>query len=135
MNNRELKFRVWSLTEKCFIHNFFISNGFSQVWKIEGEIDSLEVYPLPDVIVQQFTGLFDKNNIPIYEGDILKYEYSQAECSSFALQESTLRFHDLYVVEYRDAAFRYKELKYGDISEDNLSMVVVGNIFLNPELI
>ena len=135
MNSRELKFRVWNKNAKDFIRDggnrivYFDLINFSYYCSVNRSEN------LNDFVVQQFTGLFDKNNVPIYEGDILKYEYSQAECSSFAAQESILRFHDLYVVEYRDAAFRYKELKYGDISEDNLSMVVIGNIFQNPELI
>ena len=135
MNNRELKFRLWNKNAKDFIKDggnrivYFDLINFSYYCSVN------RLENLNDLIIQQFTGLFDKNNVPIYEGDILKYEYSQAECSSFAAQESTLRFHDLYVVEYRDGAFRYKELKYGDISEDNLSMVVIGNIFQNPELI
>ena len=135
MNNRTQQHRIYNKNAKDFVRDggnrivYFDLINFSYYCSVN------RLENLNDFIVQQFTGLFDKNNVPIYEGDILKYEYSQAECYSFAAQESTLRFHDLYVVEYRDAAFRYKELKYGDISEDNLSMVVVGNIFQNQNLI
>lgn len=152
-NMRKLEFRVWSLTEKCFIHNFFISNGFSQVWKIDGEIDSLEVYPLPDVVVQQFTGLFDKNNVPIYEGDIIRHGCTTQEYES--------------VVSYKTPSFIAKTFFYRrnrglsatldswdvmwekkgiDAFNDGYYMgdrtftgenylEVIGNIFLNPELI
>ena len=135
MNNRIIKFRLWNKNAKDFVSGVQDATDHFDLIKLSIYLRSARIFCLDDFVVQQFTGLFDKNNVPIYEGDILKYEYTQAECSSFAMQESSLKFDDLYVVEYRDGAFRYKELKYGDISEDCFTMKVIGNIFQNQDLL
>lgn len=131
---RELKFRIYNKNAKDFVGGCDNDIGHFNLINLSLYLRSAGIFCLDDFIIQEFSGLFDKNNVPIYEGDILRYEYTQAECSSFAMQEGPLKFDDLYVVEFRDGAFRYKELKYGDISGDNLSMIVVGDIFSDPEL-
>ena len=58
MNNREIKFRVWDkLLNKFIPWNCFIP------------FDNDREY-----IIQQYTGLKDKDGQEIYEGDIIQYE-------------------------------------------------------------
>lgn len=65
---RELKFRAWYKTEKKMIYN--IQNEFEE--RVELGMDCFSDYLNNDnFIVNQFTGLTDKEGKEIYEDDIL----------------------------------------------------------------
>jgi uncharacterized phage protein (TIGR01671 family) len=67
-----MKFRVWSKNEKKFLDTddcFLSGNGKLYVYdNMDGNI----IKAPNDVVIQQFTGLYDKNNNPIYEGDVVE---------------------------------------------------------------
>jgi hypothetical protein len=63
---------------------------------------------------EQFTGLLDKNDKEIYEGDILKTKYG-----------SKIHFKDL--VDYHLWAYR-NSMAFDEIE-------IIGNIYENPELL
>lgn len=128
--NKILKFRAydsrlkkWIVDEFHIIGEFMLFGGFDD-WIQNNEfkeLGSLERYN--DVIIQQFTGLQDKNNVNIYEGDIL-------------LREST-NFNYKYEVfwDTPEGSWKLKFLEepldcsiyLGDFSQKNLE--VIGNIF------
>jgi len=132
---RELKFRVWSIEEKQFI-----SPNILEVWDESGDLTPFKYIktgklnplymPVENYIIQQYTGLTDKNKKEIYEGDILDF---------------TARYKQTGPVEviYYGASFGCVITDDGGLKEFwNLSHIVqqhypeiIGNIFENPELL
>lgn len=112
---REIKFRIWDKTIKCY---------FSQD-RLKG-LFCLDLFRNQNFVIQQFTSLLDKNSKEIYEGDIIKQygEYNQSYNTEVIFAEG--RFIPLVKVEYG----------YNTISEfDNNNFEVIGNIFENSELL
>lgn len=118
---RKLKFRYFLLFDKQFVY-----------WDLKNSN-----HPTPDTFgyyggisePQQFTGLKDKNNKEIYEGDIL---YS---IDDFADDKHSAIFTVVYD-EYT-WVFRMKGDHKGGHSwlEINKDCEIIGNIFENPELL
>ena len=80
---------------------------------------------LKDVKLMQSTGLFDKNNKEIFEGDIVKM-------SKDVYSEPT--YYE--VVRHRGGAYRLESKQHGcELWLRHTDCEVVGNIYENPELL
>ena len=128
--SREIKFRAWD--KKEHVMEVPIAIGFDD----SGKIDSVSTYKYlwgDKLLLEQFTGLKDKNGKDIYEGDIL------------AWHSNVYRKHDwVGLVLYRGAGFAVQESDKSYSSPEWLDCAcrkdaniieVIGNIHENPDLL
>ena len=127
-----IKFRTWNSVTKEMeqviqinLKNHYVQTTFNKFRYSYGQPD--------DVIVEQYTGLKDKNGKEIYEGDIL------------AWHSNIYRKHDwVGLVLYRGAGFAVQESDKSYSSPEWLDCAcrkdaniieVIGNIHENPDLL
>jgi uncharacterized phage protein (TIGR01671 family) len=129
---RKLKFRVWSKTSEKFFTTdewFFDFDGHLYFLDIV-ENDMIRV-PDNEYLVQQYTGLKDKNNVEIYEGDILSiYNHPLAEQVEYELDGSSFGFFAHDDVDRQHGTWEYLSDWTSAAGYD-----VIGNIFENSELL
>ncbi len=130
MNNR-FKFRVWDkLAERMiYPHN---DNQQHFIIDLNGQFHNLQNGSGgDDYVIQQYTGLTDINDDPIYEGDILKNHYDVGNnIIGQVLYESD---HGGYIFQWKrkGRGQDYKNLNC-DVAFES---VIVGNIFEHSELL
>ena len=130
MNNR-FKFRVWDkLSERMIYHHNDNQQHF--IIDLNGRFHNLQNGSGgDDYVIQQYTGLNDNNDDPIYEGDILKNPYDVSnKIIGQVLYESD---HGGYIFQWKRRGQDYKITNLNcDVAFES---VIVGNIFENSELL
>ena len=125
LSSRLFKFRAWGTKIKWMSKPF----SFGQVLNFHDQIiKSLTT----DEIVMQFTGLKDKNEVEIYEGDIVTYKRSVGNWTGqFMTTTHKIIFTEevnAFVMEYGSSYIKLRK-HWGYEYE------VIGNIFENQELL
>lgn len=118
---RDIKFRIWNWNEDKTPAYIEITPGS---WLDEGGI--------PDnAIVEQFTGLHDKNGKEIYEGDIIKFKNMVREATGKIIFNE----HGFFAISYLDSQYTYSDVALLNRFDTESNCEIIGNIFENPELL
>lgn len=90
-----------------------------------------------DVVVMQSTGLFDKNDVEIFEGDVIRCEHKRTGTVFLGEVKYDNRYGFWGVTDrrYKDlSAIPAAEVTYNGYISDSTFCEVIGNIYENPEL-
>lgn len=141
---RIYKFRIWdSLVKKMYYRGYSIGdNGAPYITSKEWREDRLNAgWKIYDnegkLTAQQFTGLTDKNDKEIYEGDILSFSRKNALGYMPSFKKEAIFKHGAFCMKRVDEDFDWdKDFRMaGNLLGKGNPWVVIGNIFENPELL
>lgn len=100
----------------------------------DGSLTSAIGVPFDDIELMQSTGLFDKNGVEIFEGDVVQYVDASYINGTF---EDT--FVNTGVVEFSQGMFTISNREAVEIDDlldgSTWDVEVIGNIYENPELV
>lgn len=142
MQQRQIKFRAWSNRDKCWCGAFSIHKTglFSECINASvvngvpvADAHWQDLFTQDEIVLEQFTGLLDKNGKEIYEGDIVRFRYADNVEPTY---QGTIAFVNRNGV-YQCAAFLIA-VPNGTPYDIPLAadwIEVIGNIHENPDLI
>lgn len=136
---REIKFRAKTLKEGKWVYGFyahfidsFRGRETHRIFSGMADSDPEDFFPdfeaVDPATVGQFTGIRDINGIDIYEGDIVRYRWTDER------YKKNPRYC-IVAINYRNNSARFQA---GDIYHEDLwapKLEVIGNIYDNPELL
>ena len=138
---REIKFRAWNESAKRYSKPFGLMGNVLNYT----DDDGLGVIKsLTDEVVEQYTGLKDKNDKEIYEGDIVKllkghktylnelFEINWQK-GSFGLLANGFTIHTSFGFYFKKAVDN--NVFYSHNQVNGSCFEIVGNVHQNPELI
>jgi uncharacterized phage protein (TIGR01671 family) len=150
---RPIKFRIWDklanqlvYLDKILLVNYTFNgspNGFELSFDGFGKRGCANKWlrKPEDYIIQQFTGLKDKNGIEVYEGDIIKYIRFKWKLPNHPKNNKNLI--NIFEIYYDNKEYMFKRkgkicsgnLRFEDSRAKKCEIKIIGNIFENKELL
>jgi uncharacterized phage protein (TIGR01671 family) len=139
---REIKFRAWHNNAKRYMEDLCLYLDSGELGDVSECFHNLE--NKEDYVLEQYTGLKDKNGKEIYEGDIVKYTRSKVESIespkgvfSSKLIELGEDFGEIAFIGF-EYVVSFDHKRYDDIEKlGNCPhrFEIIGNIHEDPELL
>lgn len=123
------KFRVFCKRHKCIEEVYQITYLGDNDIKVEAEC--LSGYVGSDFILMQSTGLYDKNGVEMFEGDIVNINHTFRNPMTAS---GTLTLNKNFEVVFINGMFTREGSSMG-LSRDLKYLTVIGNVYENPELL
>ena len=135
---REIKFRVWDKNKSKM--NYDITGFECSQNIIDGVFIDGEYFDLKNGVLMQYTGLKDKNGVEIYEGDVVKNNWTSYSGKDLSeIWEIRFGEYDNSDIEYGSGGnigFYAYSLKNGDEEglnnlpcNNNDGIEIIGNIY------
>lgn len=123
------KFRAWWKSEGEMVIN--ISWFRFKQRDLIGSVGEQSTWPISfdDVVLMQSTGLFDKNGVEIFEGDVIRFTSVLGEDE---IRQVTFE-NGCFGIMLERVHVGFGMIKF--LSEVEYSFEVIGNIYENPELL
>lgn len=133
MASRVIRFRAWDKNHECFVPNFYWY--LDPIGRARWVDDDSEA---KDLVIQQSTGLYDKKNQEIYEGDLVKINKKHI---AYWLQNAPE--YSCGEIAFVNTSFSVRQKMIGRTELNDFvfcdccpcGLEVIGNIFKNPELL
>lgn len=120
----EIKVRAWykSYKQMCQVESLrFDGNGVYTAVLIEESFYDRRIVEADEIVIEQFTGLKDKNGVNIYEGDILVDDAGEPI--------------EYWMVKFSDGGFVGECAGVAEPLFELTNLEVIGNIHENSELV
>lgn len=127
------KFRAWVKEDKEMwpVHAIVFDN--KTVWVEEPDDENPSgCLDFDDVTIMQSTGLKDKNDKEIFEGDVVQYQNTKVPSAD---SKGVIRYFDNWAMFGIDIEHNEPRALFFNGLSDHISLDVVGNIYENPELL
>ncbi|WP_423492931.1 YopX family protein [Lacticaseibacillus paracasei] len=138
---REIKFRAWDKVYECYLYD--VQNAYdtlSGCVKYEDGEDAgydeecfAGFLDNDQYVVEQFTGLKDKNGREIYEGDIVRYTAWHDGKPAGAIQGEVVYDGDLGMASFNILLDRDGKIDRAVLPA--IGVEIMGNVYENPELL